>query len=242
MPITPQITAALTPPSTCYPATFQQALTLIAQNLLISGLDSSTFFSYGPTTPPVDAQGMPWIKTDAQFGLLGIYTFAGGEWRPAQPPFITGMVIPIFSGLPVNSDPWFFCDGTTYRGFVTPDLRGRHIVCTGTRTLPSGSTDTATNYTLGLTGGGETVVETASNIPAHQHDLISRGPLSVGGGGGGGTSFIPNSLGTANGGLVTGGNTTGTAGDGSANPPVPLQILNPYYGLPMFMYIAPVFV
>ena len=43
-------------------------------------------------------------------------------------------------------------------------------------------------------------------------------------------------------GLIVGGNTTGISSDGSTyNPPVPTQILNPYYAMPMYMYIAPAF-
>jgi len=244
MPITPQLVANQTPPGTCYPGTLQQLLALIAQNLKVTGLDSSTFFSYGPTTPPTDAQGMPWLKTDASFGGLNWYTFAGGQWTPLLSPFQTGMIIPNFLNPPVDSDPWFFCDGTQgARGFTTPDLRGRFLINTGQRTLPAGSTDTATNYTLGLTGGGETTTIAQGNVPAHLHNVITSGPQSWSATNGG-TQCPPSQLSDAGpvGGLITGGNTTGTnATTNQPNPPNPLPILNPYFGIPMYMFIAPAF-
>jgi hypothetical protein len=236
--ITPQLVANQVPPGQCFPGTLQLLLNLIAQNMKVTGLDSSTFFSYGPTTPPTDAQGMPWLKTDASFGGLGWYTFAGGEWTPLLSSFQTGMIIPNFLNPPVDSDPWFFCDGIqSARGFTTPDLRGRFLINTGQRVLPSGSTDTATNYTLGLTGGGETTVVAASNLPAHTHTL------AVGTSGGAVTGTLQeNPVETADfsPGFVSGGNTTGLT-NSVANPPIPLPVLNPYFGIPMYMYIAPTF-
>lgn len=244
MPITPQLVANSLPPNTCYPPTFQQLLNLIAQNLTVTGLDSSTFFSYGPTTPPVDAQGMPWLKTDAQYGFLGVYTFAGGAWTPAQLPFITGDIM-MFNGLASSiSDPWFFCDGIqNARGYTTPNLQGQMIICTGMRTLPAGSTDTAGQYNLGNTGGRETSILQAANLPAHGHTLLSRGPLALSGAGGG-TSYVPNTSAddtAQNAGLIAGGNTTGSTTDGSANPPNGFLSLPPYYALAFKMYIAPTF-
>ena len=244
MPITPGLVANSLAPGSCYPPSLQLLLNLIAQNLSVTGLASSTFFSFGPSTPPVDAQGMPWLKTDAQHGFLGVYTFAGGAWTPQLSPFITGMVIPIFTNPPANSDPWFLCDGIqTARGFTTPNLQGRTLICTGTRTLPSGSTDTATNYTSGLTGGMENVALTASNIPAHGHGALAS-QISASSVVDSRISWFDNKVTPADAidGLIVGGNTTGISSDGSTyNPPVPTQILNPYYAMPMYMYIAPAF-
>lgn len=242
MPITPQLVANQVSPGQCFPGNLQLLLNLIAQNMKVTGLDSSTFFSYGPTTPPTDAQGMPWLKTDASFGGLGWFTFAGGAWTPLLSPFQTGMIIPNFLNPPPNSDPFFYCDGIqNARGFTTPDLRGRFLINTGQRVLPSGSTDTATNYTPGLTGGGETSVVAAQNIPAHQHTLIGAAQY-------GSTVSDPNAalpesnLGGPRTGFITGGNSTGTNQvTGDPNPPVPLPVLNPYFGIPMYMFIAPAF-
>lgn len=238
MPINPQLVANLVPPGQCFPGNLQLLLNLIAQNMKVTGLDTSTFFSYGPTTPPTDAQSMPWLKTDASFGGLGWYTFAGGSWIPLLSPFITGMIIPIYTNPPVNSDPFFYCDGIqAARGFTTPDLRGRFLINTGQRVLPTGSTDTATNYTLGLAGGGETTVVAPPNLPAHTHTL------AVGSAGSTVTGTLESNPATTadySPGFVSGGNTTGIT-SGVANPPIPLPVLNPYFGIPMYMFIAPTF-
>lgn len=67
--------------------------------------------------------------------------------------------------LPINQNQALFSIlGTTYGGdgrvnFALPDLRGRVVVGEGT------------NYTLGQSGGAESVSVTQSNMPSHQHGV-----------------------------------------------------------------------
>lgn len=241
MSFTLNTAAALLPAGTCYPSTAQGMLNLVTDNLLITGLDALNTFNYGPTTPVANLQDRPWIKTDAQYNLIGLYTFAGGQWVTQPLPFTTGDIM-MFSGSPSSIvAPWYVCNGQTVDSLVVPDLQGQFIVGVGIRTLPSGSTDTATNYTLGLVGGRETLVLTAPNICAHSHNLqgVKQAPSA---------SAQPNTVipqiglgqDTDNPGYVDGGNTTGFAADGvTPNPPLPAQTLPPFYALAFKMYIAP---
>jgi len=63
--------------------------------------------------------------------------------------------------LPSN---WKLCDGTTYNGVTTPDLRGRFI-------LSSGQGSGLTNRTTGGTGGAETVSLNQEHMPSHSHGV-----------------------------------------------------------------------
>ena len=66
------------------------------------------------------------------------------------------------TSLPSN---WKLCDGTTYNGIKTPDLRGRFVLSSG---QGSGG---LTNRTVDATGGVETVALTIAQMPQHKHDV-----------------------------------------------------------------------
>jgi microcystin-dependent protein len=72
---------------------------------------------------------------------------------------IGGIIMWSGSTLPTN---WGLCDGSTYGGVVSPDLRGRFV-------LSSGQGSGLTNRTLGQTGGAETHTLSVSEMPAHRH-------------------------------------------------------------------------
>lgn len=57
---------------------------------------------------------------------------------------------------------WVVCNGQTYNGYVTPDLRGRFI-------LGAGQGFGLTNRIPGQTGGEETVTLVLAQIPSHNH-------------------------------------------------------------------------
>ncbi len=61
-------------------------------------------------------------------------------------------------------DGWALCDGTTVNGNVTPDLRGRFV-------LGSGSGDGLTPRTIGATSGDETVTLKETQMPPHTHNV-----------------------------------------------------------------------
>jgi microcystin-dependent protein len=52
---------------------------------------------------------------------------------------------------------WAICDGRTVNGYITPNLSGRFIICSGT------------GYNSGTTGGSATRTLTVENMPAHTH-------------------------------------------------------------------------
>jgi microcystin-dependent protein len=68
------------------------------------------------------------------------------------------------TSLPSN---WKLCDGTTYNGIKTPDLRGRFV-------LSSGQGTGLTNRTIDSTGGVETVTLTEAQMPSHNHGVTAR--------------------------------------------------------------------
>lgn len=88
------------------------------------------------------------------------YTFAPANWHDCD-----GSLLPI-----AEYDALFALIGTTYGGdgqntFALPDLRGRLPIHAGAGTGLS-------NYSLGQTGGSETVTLTATQLPAHTHTVM----------------------------------------------------------------------
>ena len=76
---------------------------------------------------------------------------------------IGGIIMWSGAGVTLPSN-WKLCDGTTYNGVTTPDLRGRFV-------LSSGQGSGLTNRTTGGTGGSETVTLTEAQMPSHSHNV-----------------------------------------------------------------------
>ena len=96
---------------------------------------------------------------------------AGFNFNPAGWLFCDGSLVPIS-----QFDTVFNLIGTTYGGdgqstFALPDLRGRVPVHMGTG---GGGT-----YTIGQTGGVESVTLTVSQIPAHNHPMVGTSNAGV---------------------------------------------------------------
>lgn len=70
------------------------------------------------------------------------------------------------TSLPSN---WKLCDGSTYNGIKTPDLRGRFVLSSGQGTVAG-----MTNRTIDSIGGAETVALTTAQMPAHSHGVSAR--------------------------------------------------------------------
>lgn len=216
MSIQLQLQANTIPPGTCFPPTWQQALQSIAQNVSVNGLNSLTFFWFGPSTPPTDYQGSPWIKTDSQFKFLGIYTFTNGSWQPAAPPILPGTITDFFGDAGSVVAPYYVCNGQAINGplsgaLTTPNLSG--LVTVGTGTNPS----TGTNFANQATGGEEKHLPIIAEMAAHTHT-----PLT-------GTSFIvtPSTGVNVSGTGVSGQDaTTGSTGGGQA-----FNVIQPYMAL-----------
>jgi len=93
---------------------------------------------------------------------VGEIRMFGGNFAPSGWMFCEGQLLPIS-----ENEALFQLIGTTYGGdgqstFQLPDLRGRVPLHQGN--LSGGGT-----YTLGGTGGVETVTLTTSQIPSHTH-------------------------------------------------------------------------
>ena len=76
---------------------------------------------------------------------------------------IGGIIMWSGAGVTLPSN-WKLCDGTTYNGVTTPDLRGRFV-------LSSGQGSGLTNRTTGQTGGSEKVALSESEMPKHSHGV-----------------------------------------------------------------------
>ena len=99
---------------------------------------------------------------------IGEIRLFGGNFAPAGWNFCDGSLLAIS-----ENDALFNLIGTTYGGdgqqtFGLPDLRGRVTVHQGT--LAGGS-----NYTIGQTGGVETVTVTTNQLPSHTHPMSATG-------------------------------------------------------------------
>jgi len=97
--------------------------------------------------------------------FVGEIRMFGGSFAPAGWAFCAGQLLPI-----AENDTLFVLIGTTYGGdgqetFGLPDLRGRVPVHAGTG---GGST-----FTLGETGGTESVTLTTQQLPSHNHLVAS---------------------------------------------------------------------
>lgn len=184
------------------------------------------------TAPSPDDRDKVWIKTDGAGRNLGLYLFSNGQWQtvfPSTPYLVTGEFRwydpNLYTPAQSANEPWFPCDSSVTG---VPDLRGRFLVGTGLRILPSGSTDQATNFTYGMTGGRENLIPDATNMPAHGHTLIGAN-LDPAGGTNPSSDALPRAGYPGISGFISGGNTTGLDANGVPNPPNPMIILVPYY-------------
>lgn len=94
---------------------------------------------------------------------VGEIRLFAGNFAPAGWMFCEGQLLPIS-----EYDTLFNLIGTTFGGdgqstFALPDLRGRIPVHQGS------------SFTLGESGGVETVTLTVSQIPSHSHPLLASG-------------------------------------------------------------------
>lgn len=184
------------------------------------------------SAPGPDDRDKIWIQVDGSGRIISVNTFSNGQWQtinPTTPYLIPGEFREYDPALYTPIAPWFPCDGTVPN---VRDRKGTFPVCIGMRTLPSGSTDTATNFVDGTTGGRETLILADSNIPAHLHTLTgipgagtaNPNPTVLAVDNTAGSGFLPNP------GFIRGGNTTGLAVDGiTPNPPISASTLPPYF-------------
>jgi microcystin-dependent protein len=98
-----------------------------------------------------------WVALDT---LLNGVTQTEISLLKGQTSLVPAGVIVMWSGsiasIPVG---WLLCDGTS----GTPDLRSRFVVGAGS------------TYTVGATGGADTVTLTTAQIPSHTHSVTATG-------------------------------------------------------------------
>ncbi len=105
---------------------------------------------------------LPATPAMAQQPFVGEMIEFSGNFCPSGWELADGHLLSI-----ADNDVLFALIGTIYGGdgqntFAVPDLRGRSVVHTGTGAGLS-------TYTIGQTGGSETVTLTTNQIPAHSH-------------------------------------------------------------------------
>ena len=112
-----------------------------------TGLNMSTtkITSLASCTTSTDAANKGYVDTSMPIGAIIM-------WSPQST-----------ATLPTN---WKICDGTSYNGIVTPDLRGRFV-------LSSGSGSGLTDRTSNTTGGEETHQLSEYEMPQHNHNVLA---------------------------------------------------------------------
>ncbi len=88
-------------------------------------------------------------------GAMSASTFTGGGTIPVG-------VIVMWSGATAPTG-WALCDGGTYSGKITPDLRGRFVISSG-----NPSRDGA----IGSAGGNASITLSVAQMPSHSHGYL----------------------------------------------------------------------
>jgi microcystin-dependent protein len=182
------VVPATLPEGTCY-STEQERLNGIAANLLVSIPGTLSLFNFGASTPALENRDRPWIRLNPDGSVDDIYVFYNGSWRKKFLPFTTGDVM-FFSGSEASIvDPWFVCNGQTVAralgNFVTPDLRQKFVLVSGTGgTVPDPvdgvGTVALTQRILGQTGGAEEIILLENQTPTHEHAVWGADTTAVG--------------------------------------------------------------
>jgi hypothetical protein len=170
-----QFTLGNFPVGYCWPGAQQYGADLLA--LLTGEIASSTaVWNIGDTTPAPEDQDKPWLRTDANGYVDGVYTYAGGVWcRPHQLPpgsletrIWRGTLEALRShdgGDGTEGDP---TETTGAMWVEDTDFAFRVPVGVGTNgTAYDGGS--ANSIALGAAGGEERVVLTVDTMPAHAH-------------------------------------------------------------------------
>lgn len=160
-----------------------------------------------------DANDVTIQTYDNLYGIIGVAATSASA-------FTSGMIM-LWSGS-IGSIPsgWYLCDGTN----GTPNLTDRFIIGAGS------------SYSVGGTGGVNSVTLTTSNMPAHSHTATVTDPGHT-------HSYQYSGAGQSNGGALgqasatlatgtTASNTTGiTVSNSTVGSGTSFSILNPYYAL-----------
>ncbi len=178
-------------------------------NITTPATMSTTAFNVGINTQnptqALDVVGNTTVSGNAAIGgSLNVAGFATNALVP------TGLIA-MWSGVTPPTG-WGLCNGSTYTTstgtIISPDLRGRFIVASGTNSAPAVG-DINPNYTTGSIGGENLHTLTTAQIPKHNHALNADGStVSAGGGAHGHSVYAPSGMGNSG---KIGGNTGNTA-------------------------------
>ena len=145
-----KITITESDTNTAFPITFSAAPGQSGGNTLLS----DNQFTYNASSNTVTAgtfSGSGASLTSLNASNLGSGTVANARLSDSS-LFVTGMIM-MYNGSSAPSG-WAICNGSN----GTPDLRDRFIVGTGS------------SYSLGNTGGANSVTLTVAQMPSHKHD------------------------------------------------------------------------
>lgn len=177
------------PANTCW-TTPQDFLNLTTDYMTVNFDEPLSFFNFGSTTPNPDYQDRPWIKTDSNGFVDGLYVFSNGAWykrHPLSPGIMTmfhdsASNIVTLDGGDEDNPYWVPCDGEEYTGYgningnswtyTAPDFRSLMPLCAGQGTDPNYTDLDLTNRSYDSTGGEEQHVLQVTEIPEHTHPPI----------------------------------------------------------------------
>jgi microcystin-dependent protein len=74
------IAAGTVPYGTALPGSAQALINFVAAYGLINGQAGFNGLNYGATTPPPEAQNLPWFKTDQYGNPIGFFSWNGATW------------------------------------------------------------------------------------------------------------------------------------------------------------------
>lgn len=175
MPIPMQVTPGTIPTGFC-PSSEQQRFNLYASLLSVTFPLSASLFNFGNTVPIPDQQSFPWIRTNSDGTLDGLYVYANGSWvRPHSIPANSPVLFP-YNGSLASIDTY---DGGE-SGAVTSDSGPMWKVATNDGAAPAsdGSNVIAygqmlvgysTDFPQGASGGEINHTLVLPEIPAHVH-------------------------------------------------------------------------
>jgi len=132
-------------------------------------------FTFGPTAPGADSQSLPWIRTDASFNLIGVYSFntTAQLWVSPNPTPVASLERRLWTGS--ASQIWSYDggDGTDPAVNVPTDTAGAmwevdHAADFKIPIGPGTNTGTGTTIAVGQTGGEEKHVLTKDEME-HTH-------------------------------------------------------------------------
>jgi hypothetical protein len=192
------LAAGTVPYGTQLPGTAQALINFVAAYGLINGQAGFNGLNYGATTPPPEAQNLPWFKTDQYGNPIGFFAWNGVAWATiptaiangafaqAPPNPTTGTVYyatDIGCTIIYSSQGWTTLAGTVgdVKEVITTDLPtalnnnpgwAQHTASTGLVIAAAGpATSITTGQSPGTVIGEENHTLTINEMPSHTHTV-----------------------------------------------------------------------